>query len=105
MCGYDWAGCIRPLPGGDGVAISTVHVRSTQDMETTILSYLAKGFVVANKTPTSATLQKKKEFSILWAVVGLVLCLLPLLIYLIIYAMQPDVEIVEITVVNLPETA
>jgi hypothetical protein len=87
------------------MAISKVHVRSTQDMETAILSYLAKGFVVANKTPTSATLQKKKEFSILWAVVGLVLCLLPLLIYLIIYAMQPDVEIVEVTVANIPETA
>lgn len=87
------------------MAISKVHVRSTQDMETTILSYLAKGFVVANKTSTSTTLQKKKEFSVLWAVVGFVLCLLPLLIYLIIYAMQPDVEIVEITVVNLPATA
>jgi len=87
------------------VAISKVHVRSTQDMETAILSYLAKGFVVAQKTPTSATMQKKKEFSIMWAVIGLVLCVLPLLIYLIIYAMQPDVEIVEISVVDLPATA
>jgi hypothetical protein len=67
-------------------------------MESAILSYLAKGFVVANKTPTSATLQKKKEFSILWAVIGFVLCVLPLLVYLIVYAMKEDVEIVEVTV-------
>jgi hypothetical protein len=33
---------------------------------------------------------KKKEFSILWAVVGLILCVFPLLIYLIVYAAQSD---------------
>jgi hypothetical protein len=80
------------------VAISRVQVSTVQDMESAVLSYLAKGFVVANKTPTSATLQKKKEFSILWAVIGFLLCLLPLLVYLIVYAMKEDVEIVEVTV-------
>jgi len=81
------------------MGVSVVQVPSVADMESTILGYLAKGFVVANKTSKSATLQKKKEFSILWAVIGLILCVIPLLIYLVIYAMQPDVEIVEITVV------
>lgn len=69
-------------------------------MEAAVLTYLAKGFVVANKTKTSATLQKKKEFSVLWGVIGFLLCLLPLLIYLVVYASKPDVEIVEISVVG-----
>lgn len=78
--------------------ISKVTVASVAEMDQTITGYLAQGFVVANKTSTSATLQKKKEFSVLWAVVGFLLCLLPLLIYLIVYATKPDIEIVEITV-------
>jgi len=69
-------------------------------MDSTILGYLNDGFVIANRSPTSATLQKKKQFSVLWAIVGLILCILPLLIYLIVYAMQADVQIVEITVTN-----
>lgn len=81
------------------MAISKVQVPTTEDMEAAILTYLAKGFVVANKTKTSATLQKKKEFSALWAVIGFLLCLLPLIIYIIVYVSKPDVEIVEITVV------
>jgi len=80
------------------VAINRVQVPRNEDMESAIISYLAKGYVVANKTPTSVTLQKKKEFSVLWGVIGFVLCLLPLLVYLIVYAMKADVEIVEITV-------
>ena len=79
--------------------VQKVTVGSSEEMESALTGYLAQGFVVANKTATSATLQKPKEFSILWAVVGLLLCALPLLIYLIVYAMKPDVEIIEITVV------
>ena len=81
------------------MAISKVQVPTTEEMEAAILNYLAEGFVVANKTKTSATLQKKKQFSVLWAVIGFVLCMLPLIIYLIVYASKPDVEIVEISVV------
>ena len=82
------------------MAVSKVQVPSTEEMEAAVLTYLAKGFVVANKTKTSATLQKKKEFSVLWGVIGFLLCLLPLLIYLVVYASKPDVEIVEISVVG-----
>lgn len=65
-------------------------------------SYFAQGFVVVNKTPTSVTLQKKKEFKIIWAVVGFLLCLIPLLIYVVIFLTQPDVEVVEIAISNAP---
>lgn len=78
--------------------ISKVTVATAAEMDQIITGYLAQGFVVANKTATSATLQKRKEFSVLWAVVGLILCVLPLFIYLIIYATKSDIEIVEIMV-------
>jgi hypothetical protein len=38
---------------------------------------------------------KKKEFNILWAIIGFVLCLVPLLIYMIVYSTQSD-QMVEI---------
>ena len=61
-------------------------------------SYFAQGYVVVNKTATSVTLQKRKEFKVVWAIIGFLLCLIPLLVYLIVYATQPDTEIVEIIV-------
>jgi hypothetical protein len=72
-------------------------VDSVAAMEQAITSYITQGFVVVNKTPTSATLSKKKEFSVLWAVIGFLICVLPLLIYLIMYAAQKD-KVVEIIV-------
>lgn len=72
-------------------------VDSVSAMEQAITSKITQGFTVVNKTPTSATLVKKKQFSIMWAVIGFIVCVLPLLIYLIVYAMQSD-EVVEIVV-------
>ena len=80
------------------MAIKKVTVSSAGEIDAAVTSYLAQGFVVANRTATTVTLQKRKEFKMLWAVIGFLLCLLPLLIYLISYSMQPDVEIVEISV-------
>lgn len=65
-----------------------------QDLETMTMGYIAQGFSVANKTPTSVTLIKRKEFSVLWAVIGFLICVLPLLIYLIVYASQSDQMVV-----------
>lgn len=79
-------------------SISKVRVASKEQLESAITPYLAQGFVVANRTERSVTLQKRKEFSALWAVIGFVLCMLPLLIYLIYYASQPAVQIVEISI-------
>jgi hypothetical protein len=69
---------------------SMVQVSSQQELESAVASYIAQGFVVSNRTPDSVLMFKKKEFSVIWAVVGLVLCALPLLIYLIVYATQSD---------------
>ena len=45
-------------------------------------------------------MQKKKEFKALWAIIGFLLCVVPLIVYIIYYVTQPDVEIVEIIVVQ-----
>lgn len=77
--------------------VRVLEVGSTVELEQAISSYVVQGFVLANKTPSSATMIKRKEFSILWAVIGIVLCVLPLLIYLIVYATESDV-VVEIRI-------
>jgi hypothetical protein len=71
-------------------AIAQVPVATSAQLEQTVTSYIAQGFTVANRTSESVTMLKKKEFSILWAVIGFVVCLIPLLIYLIVYATQQD---------------
>lgn len=71
-------------------AVHRLQVPDAAAMEQAITSYIAQGFTVQSRTATSVTLFKKKEFSVLWAVVGLLLCLLPLLVYLIVYATQSD---------------
>ncbi len=72
-------------------------VDSVSAMEQAITSYITQGFTVVNKTSSSATLVKRKQFSVLWAVIGFIVCVLPLLIYLIVYALQSD-QVVEIVV-------
>jgi hypothetical protein len=83
--------------------IRQVSVSSIPELDQAITSFLAQGYIIANRTPTSVTLQKAKQFSILWTVVGFLLCILPLLIYLIVYASQPDYQIIEIRVAD-PQT-
>ncbi|HEY7779317.1 MAG TPA: hypothetical protein VIC85_03810 [Ktedonobacterales bacterium] len=72
----------------------SIQAATPQDLETMTMSYIAQGFSVANKTPTQVTLIKRKEFSVLWAVIGFLVCVLPLLIYLIIYASESDQMVV-----------
>ncbi len=76
--------------------ISKVQVATSEQLEATISQYVAQGFVTMNRTPTTVTMFKKKEFNVLWAVIGFFLCVLPLLVYLIVYATQSD-KMVEIT--------
>jgi hypothetical protein len=77
------------------IRVPSMHLTQTID------SFVMQGFVIASREPTSVTMVKRKEFSILWAVVGLLLCLLPLLIYLLVYASQSD-QVVFIRVVDTP---
>jgi hypothetical protein len=78
-------------------SVQQIQVSSQPELESTIVSYIAQGFVVSNRTPDSVTLFKKKEFNVIWAVVGFFLCLLPLLVYCIVYTTQSD-EMVVVTI-------
>ena len=79
--------------------VQWVQVTAPDQLHQAVSSYIVQGYTVANQTPTSATMMKKKEFSILWLVVGLILCVVPLLVYLIIYATQSD-SVIEIRLVS-----
>lgn len=75
--------------------VAAIAVGSERELDTAIAMYIAQGFVVANRSSNGATMFKKKEFQIVWAVIGFILCVFPLLIYLIVYASQSD-QMVEI---------
>lgn len=74
--------------------VQQISVASQEELESTIMSYIAQGFTVSNRTTESVTLFKKKEFNIIWAVIGFFLCVLPLLVYCVIYVTQDDQMIV-----------
>jgi hypothetical protein len=75
-------------------SVRQIDVASEQQLESTISSYIAQGYVVSNRSADSVTLFKKNEFNILWAVIGFFLCLLPLIVYCIVYATQSDEMII-----------
>jgi hypothetical protein len=77
--------------------VQVVEVDSAAELDSAITSWVVQGYVLANRTPVSATMVKKKEFNLLWAVIGFLICILPLLIYLIVYAGETD-KVVEIRV-------
>jgi hypothetical protein len=79
------------------VATQQINVPDRSALDQTITGYIAQGFTVQNRGEDFATMFKKKEFSVLWAVVGFLVCIIPLLIYLIVYATQKD-QLVEIRI-------
>jgi hypothetical protein len=85
-----------------GAKVNTITAHSRDEMRQTAMSYIAQGYAVSIQDGTGTTLVKKKKFNIVWAVVGFFLSLLPLLIYLVVYALQRD-EIVFISVVPMAQ--
>jgi len=69
-------------------------------MESAVTGYIAQGFLVANRTTSSVTLVKRKQFSIVALVIGLILCVVPLLIYLVYYLTQQD-QLIEISLAQI----
>src|SRR5579883_3351262 len=75
--------------------VRMVEVDNAADMDNAVRSWIVQGYELANKSATSATMVKRKEFSTLWAVIGFLVCVLPLLVYIIVYAASSD-QVVEI---------
>ncbi len=80
-----------------GASVAQVTVQDQYQLDAAINNYVIQGYTLANRTPYSATMVKRKEFSTLWAVIGFLLCLLPLLVYILVYAGQSD-KVVEIRI-------
>jgi hypothetical protein len=78
------------------------EARNQAELDAMISKYVVSGFYIANRTPTMVTLVRRKQFSIVALVIGLVLCVLPLLFYLVIYMLERD-RVVEISLVPDPQ--
>jgi hypothetical protein len=85
--------------------MSTVVVPSQDQLEQAVMSYVAQGFVVSTQTPDTTTMFKKKEFNVVWAVIGFFACVLPLIVYCIVYAAQSDKMVVIRVDPNVPASA
>ncbi len=72
-----------------------IEVQYADEIDQAVTSWIVQGYTVANRTSMSVTLVKRKQFSYFIAIIGFVLILLPLLIYILIYAFQSD-KVVEI---------
>lgn len=83
-------------------AIQRITVHEPEQMQMRITQFVAQGFVVANQSNRSVTLIKRKQFSIPLLVIGLLLCVIPLFIYLIVYSLQKD-QIIEIVLIEAPK--
>ena len=79
-----------------------VDVNEPEQMQMEITRLVSSGFTVANQNNRSVTLVKRKQFSIPILIVGFLLCVVPLLVYLVVYAVQSD-QIVEIRLIDKPE--
>jgi hypothetical protein len=72
-------------------------------MDRLIATYAVSGYTVASRTANETVLIKRKQFSIALLIIGLLLCVIPLLVYLVVYALQKD-EVVVLRV-NATEVA
>jgi hypothetical protein len=77
--------------------IERVSVPTADTMESAMLSYIARGYIVVNRSSKSTIMEKRKEFSVLLAILALALFVLPLVMYLVVYSLMPDSQIVQIT--------
>lgn len=59
-------------------------------LQVEISKYIRRGYRVVSQTVTTAQLVKPKSFSFFWALVWLLLAVLPFFIYLIYYAAKRD---------------
>ncbi|MEV4422368.1 hypothetical protein AB0L40_20690 [Patulibacter sp. NPDC049589] len=77
-----------------GVATHHIDVAFHEDLELAITSYVLQGYVVQQRTEHGAVLHKPKGLNVPVVVASAVLCVIPLVVYLIVYALQSDAVVV-----------
>lgn len=82
------------------MSIKHVSVASKTDLERSVLSYANEGYSVLQSGTQKTTLQKTKKFNIatLFLVFIPIIGWAALIIYVIMYAMKPTAEVIEIAV-------
>lgn len=83
--------------------VRRIEVNEPEQMQLEITRLVSDGYTVANQSDRSVTLVKRKQFSIPILIIGFFLCLIPLVVYLIMYAFQKD-HIVEIKLIDRPKS-
>ena len=71
-------------------AAYTITVADSVQMEMAITRYIQQGYNLASRTDRSATMIKRKQFSILWLAIGLITLTIVLWIYIVVYLFQSD---------------
>src|SRR5947208_3821277 len=71
-------------------AAYTITVTDSVQMELAITSYIQQGYNLASRTDRSATMVKRKQFSILWLARGVSTLTVVLWIYIGVYLLQGD---------------
>ena len=82
-------------------SVSTIYARTPDEVHSLVNAHLVEGYQLRNQTGSEVVLFKPKQFSIVWAVIGFFFMLLPLVIYIIVYAMQSD-KVVQIILKQPP---
>jgi hypothetical protein len=80
-------------------------VPSAEALHHAIRDLVGQGFIIRASTPYDAHLYKAKRFQPIWAVIGVALCILPLLIYLLVYLVQQDQSVYVVVQTRLPQPA
>jgi hypothetical protein len=70
--------------------VHSITVTDSVQMDRAIASYIQQGYNLANRSERYATLVKRKQFSILWLVIGIITLTVVLWIYIIVYLFQSD---------------
>lgn len=83
-------------------ATNTVEVADRSQLESTVSSYLAQGFVVSREGDTSVSLFKKKAFDLGKFARGHLMCIVPGVLYILRYAREKD-QMVVVTISAQPE--
>jgi hypothetical protein len=65
-----------------------ITAKDRTELDATVTRYISEGFTVARQTDTSVTMFKKKAFDLGRYFRGLLLCILPGIIYICRYALE-----------------
>lgn len=82
-------------------AVWRIPVQHPEQMHLEVNRLVAEGFVVATQTNRSITLIRRKQLNVAAVILGLLFCVLPLVVYLIVFALEKD-RVVEIVLVDGP---